>query len=135
MIFTFLNKKILILMIVILLMSPIGAFAFSLGAGGMVPGLPFGGLVIFTLPCSCSANLWVFFAPLHIVGKTIAGPLIYQPGYTTLYGNFAIGVPSTWHLGSYTPLVGNGVCWQYVGTACVVMKNYGLMNKTGTSLP
>lgn len=134
MIFIFLNKKILILMIVILLMSPVGVFAFSLGAGGMVPGLPFGGLVSFTSYCTCSTNLWIWFTPLYPsppLPKT--GALVYQPGYTTLYGNFAIGIPGTWHLGSYTP--GVQVCYYYVGKSCVVMPSYGLMNKTGTGLP
>lgn len=130
------KKKIAVLLLgVFIWIMPINLFAFSLGAGGMVPGLPFGGLVVITLPCTCSKSLWIFFAPLHITGKTIVGPLVYQPGYTTLYGNFAIGIPSTWHLGSYIPVVGNGVCWQYVGQACVVMKNLGLMNKVGTGSP
>lgn len=133
--FTFLNKKILILMIVILLMSPVGTFAFSLGAGGMVPGLPFGGFVIITIPCTCSANLWIYFTPLYPLPLPTTGPLVYQPGYTTLYGNFAIGIPATWHLGSYTPIVGNGVCWINTGPACVPLPNLGLMNKVGTGLP
>ena len=130
------KKKIAVLLLgVFIWITPVNLFAFSLGAGGMIPGLPFGGIVSFTIPCTCSKNLWIWFTPLHISGKTIAGPLIYQPGYTTLYGDFAIGIPGTWHLGSYIPVVGNGVCWQYVGTACVVMPNYGLINKLGTGLP
>lgn len=136
MIFTFLNKKILILMIVILLMSPVGVFAFSLGAGGMVPGLSFGGPVVLILPCTCSASLWIWFAPLHPSPPLPpTGSLIYQPGYTTLYGNFAIGLIATWHLGSYTPVVGNGVCWTETAVACVPIPNLGLMNKVGTGLP
>lgn len=131
--FKFLKKKFLILVIIVLMVVPV--ISFATGVGTFVPGLPFGGFVIFTLPCTCSKSLWIFFDPLHITGKTIVGPLIYQPGYTTLYGDFAIGVPSTWHLGSYKPIVGNGVCWMYVGKACVVMKNFGLMNKVGTGLP
>lgn len=135
MILDFFRKKILVLLIALLLILPIGVFAFTPGPGAFVPGLPFGGLVLFTLPCSCSANLWIWFAPLHLPPKTIVGPLIYQPVYTGLYGDFAIGIPGTWHLGSYIPVVGNGVCWQYVGTACVVMPNLGLINKVGTGLP
>lgn len=137
MVFDFFRKKIFILLSLIIFfwIIPASSSASGLGAGAFVPGLPFGGLVSFTLPCSCSANLWIWFSPLHFPPKTIVGPLIYQPGYTALYGDFAIGIPGTWHLGSYTPVVGNGVCWQYVGEACVVMPNLGLINKVGTGLP
>ncbi|MEK9182001.1 MAG: hypothetical protein AAB781_00220 [Patescibacteria group bacterium] len=133
MIFNFLKKKFAILLIISIWIMPANSFAFSLGAGGMVPGLPFGGLVIVTLPCTCSANLWIWFTPLYPLPLPTAGPLVYQPGYTTLYGDFAIGVPATWHLGSYTP--GIQTCWQYVGITCAPMVNYGLMNKVGTGLP
>lgn len=135
MIFTFLNKKLLILMVAILLISPVGAFAFTPGPGAFVPGLPFGGLVIFSEPCTCSDNLWIWFTPLYPGPLPPAGPLVYQPDFTTLYGNFAIGIPATWHLGSYTPIVGNGACWIDIGGACVPRSNLGLMNKVGTSLP
>lgn len=139
MISNFLKKKFIILLVIFLWITPINSFAFNIGAGGMLPGLPFGGLVIATLPCTCSASLWILFAPLYLspIPGSIAGPLIYQPGYTTLYGNFAIGVPTTWHLGSYIPIVGNGVCWSWIETAgvCVPLSNLGLMNKVGTGLP
>ena len=131
-----LKKKIAVLLLAVFIWTmPVDLFAFSIGAGAYVPGLPFGVLVSLTLPCTCSENLWIWFTPLHLPPKTIAGPLVYQPGYTTLYANFSIGIPGTWHLGSYIPVVGNGVCWMYVGKACVVMKNYGLINKVGTGLP
>jgi len=131
MIYNFFTKKFLILSIILLWVIPVNLFA--IGAGTAVPGLPFGGFVIFTLPCTCSANLWIWFAPLSPLPLPKTGPLVYQPGYTTLYGNFAIGVPATWHLGSYIP--GVQTCWVYVGKACVVLPNYGLMNKVGTGLP
>lgn len=127
------NKKIAILLLAVLMwIAPVNAFAI---VGTMLPGFPFGGIVIVTLPCSCSVNLWIWFSPLYLSPKPglFAGPLVYAPYETTLYGDFAIGVPSTWHLGSYLP--GVQACWQYVGEACVIMKNYGLMNKVGTSLP
>jgi len=129
------KRKIVMLSLAVLIwIMPFNLFAFSIGAGGYVPGLPFGGFVIFTLPCTCSANLWIWFAPLSPLPLPKTGALVYQPGYTTLYGNFAIGIPATWHLGSYVPAAPQ-VCWQYIGTACVLMPNYGLMNKVGTGLP
>lgn len=129
-------KKIIILLVILFWIIPVNSFAFSLGAGGMVPGLPFGGLVSFTVPCICkNANLWIWFTPLAPAPLPPAGALVYQPGYTTLYGNFAIGIPATWHLGSYTPIVGNGTCWIETAVACVPLPNLGLMNKVGTGLP
>lgn len=139
--FSFSNKKFLILMIVILLMSPVGVFAFTPGPGAFVPGLPFGGLVIFSVPCICSANLWIWFAPLYPLPLPPVGPLVYQPGYTTLYGDFAIGITATWHLGSYLPIIGKnptklfGICWIETKTACVPIESFGVMNKVGTGLP
>ena len=132
----FLKKKIVLLLLAVFIwVIPVNSFAFTPGPGAFVPGLPFGGLVIFTLPCTCSANLWIWFAPLAPLPLPPTGPLIYQPGYTTLYGDFAIGIPTTWHLGSYTPIVGNGVCWIETAVACVPLPNLGLMNKVGTGLP
>ena len=124
MIYNFFTKKFLILLMILLWVIPVNLFA--IGAGTAVPGLPFGGFVIFTL--------WIWFAPLSPLPLPKTGALVYQPGYTTLYGDFAIGIPATWHLGSYVPAAPQ-VCWQYVGTACVLMPNYGLMNKVGTGLP
>lgn len=130
------KKRISGLIVVIFLMLPVSSLAFTLGPGAFIPGLPVGGFILVTVPCTCSENLLIVFGPMHPSPPLPkVGALVYQPGYTTLYGNFAIGVPTTWHLGSYIPIVGNGVCWQYVGTACTVMPNYGLINKVGTGLP
>ena len=131
------KKKIAVLLLAVFILTiPGDLFAFRIGAGGLVPGLPFGGPVVLILPCTCSASLWIWFAPLSPSPPLPpTGPLIYQPGYTTLYGNFAIGLMATWHLGSYTPVVGNGVCWEETAIACVPIPNLGLMNKVGTGLP
>ena len=116
--------------------APVNLFAFTLGPGAFIPGLPFGGFVLVTVPCTCSDNLLIVFGPLHPSPPLPkVGALVYQPGYTTLYGDFAIGIPATWHLGSYTPIVGNGVCWIETAVACVPIPNLGLMNKVGTGLP
>lgn len=134
MIFNFLKKKFIILLTISLWVIPINSFVFGFGAGDRVPGLPVGGLVSFTVPCTCSANLWIWFAPLYPSPPLPpTGALVYQPGYTALYGNFAIGVPSTWHLGLYSG--GAQTCWKYSGHSCVLLPSYGLINKVGTSLP
>lgn len=134
--FNFFRKKFLILIIIALWLAPFESFAFSFGAGAFVPGLPFGGWVTLTLPCTCSANLWIWFSPLSPSPPLPpTGPLVFQPGYTTLYGDYAIGIPATWETGSYVPIAGNGACWIDIGPACVPVPNLGLMNKVGTGLP
>ena len=96
-------------------------------------GLPFGGFVVLTLPCTCSANLWFYFTPLSPSPPLPpTGALVYSPYYTRLYSYFAIGVPGSWELGDYVP--GVQTCWEYVGEACISIPSYGLMGKVGTGL-
>ena len=94
-------------------------------------GLPFGGLASFPLPCTCSATLAIWFAPLYLGGPiAITGPLVYSPYSTIPYAYYMIGVPGVWHLGSYLP--GVQACWMYAGVACVPFPTIGLMTKVGT---
>jgi hypothetical protein len=98
-------------------------------------GLPFGGLVSYSLPCTCSGNMWVWFTPLYLGGLVVAtGPVVYSPFSTLLYPYFMIGVPGTWHLGSYIP--GAQSCWMIVpppGVGCVPLPALGVMTKVGTN--
>ena len=99
----------------------------------MVPGLPFGGLVSYSTACTCSVpNLLIWFTPLYLGGPLVTtGPMAYSPFSSRLYANFRIGVPLTWHLGSYIP--GVQACWMIVGTGCAPFPVYGLINKVGTN--
>lgn len=95
--------------------------------------LPFGGMVSYTMACTCSTSiLWIWFTPLYLGGPVvITGPLAYSPFSTLLYGNFNIGVPSKWHLGSYTP--GVQACWMYAVAGCFPLPTIGLIDKVGTN--
>jgi hypothetical protein len=78
-------------------------------------GLPFGGQVVFTLPCTCPATpgaLMIFLAPfLGFGGPLPTAAITYVPIVSQLYAWYSIGVPGTWHLGSYIPGTGNLACW------------------------
>lgn len=106
-------------------------------SSAQVPGLPFGGLVSFSLPCTCSGGLWVWFTPLYLGGPAVlSGPLVYSPFSTMLYAFYMIGVPGTWHLGSYVP--GAQACWIIApppAVGCVPLPSVGVMTKVGTSRP
>ena len=95
--------------------------------------LPFGGIVSFPINCTCApGNIWVWFTPLYLGGPAvIAGPMVYSVYATRLYANFRIGVPSTYHLGSYIP--GVQTCWMYAVVACFPLYSVGLMTKVGTN--
>ena len=94
--------------------------------------LPFGGLVSFSFPCTCSFTLAVWLTPLYLGGPIIlSGPLVYSQYSTILYGNFLIGEPGTWELGSYIP--GVQACWMYYGLTCAPFPTIGVMGEVGTS--
>ena len=96
--------------------------------------MPFGGLSTFSVPCTCSGNLAVWFTPLFLGGPAIvSGFITYSPYSTFEYSNYMAGIPSVWHLGSYLP--GVQACYVYVGVACVPFPTIGLMTQVGTSLP
>lgn len=93
---------------------------------------PFGGLVSFYYPCTCTANLWIWFTPLYLGGPAvITGPMVYSPYATIPYANYQIGIPGTYHLGSYLP--GTQACWMYIGYGCIIWSSVGLMTKVGTN--
>jgi len=107
-------------------------FAFSLPSRASAQGLPFGGLVTAFFPCTCSFTLAVWFTPLYLGGPiVVTGPLVYSPYSTIPYGNFLVGVPGTWEIGSYLP--GAQACWMYAGLTCFPFPVVGLMTKVGTS--
>lgn len=95
---------------------------------------PFGGLSTFSVPCTCSGNIAVWFTPLFLGGPAVVtGFITYSPYATFQYSNYMAGVPSVWHLGSYLP--GVQACYVYVGVACVPFPTLGLMSQVGTGLP
>lgn len=94
--------------------------------------LPFAGIVSYSLSCTCSGTLWIWFSPLYLGGPVVTvGPVVYSPYSTILYGYYNIGVSGKWHLGAYTP--GTQSCSMYIGTGCVTIPAIGVMTKVGTN--
>lgn len=119
------KKALLATLVVMLILSASAAFSSPV-ANAQVP---FGGMRIAFMPCTCSANFLIYlqdFATYKLLR------LIYQPGVSliNLYGNpFA-----TYLLGTYNP--GAGVCKMYAGTGCVDIASDGMLGifpGTGTS--
>lgn len=73
-------------------------------------GLPFGGMVTVSIPCTCSTGMF-----LLTIGPPRGGQFVYQVG-TQAYSNFNLPRVGVWTLGLYVP---GGVCMIYAGKSCV----------------
>ena len=97
--------------------------------------LPFGGFVTLSLPCTCSPGVrLIWFAPFWFGLSSIpsTGALVYVPGVSKLYSWYMIGVPGTWHLGSYIPGMVFS-CWMGVPPVCAPAPSFGQIFMVGTS--
>ena len=101
-----------------------------------VSGLPFGGLDVTMVPCTCTggALMWHFFTPLYLgTAVPTAGALVYFSSGTVLFPYYAL-LPSVWALGFYTPGAGTG-CLIGVAPYCTLLPNLGFISpETGVSL-
>lgn len=99
--------------------------------------LPFGGLVSYTVACTCPGsigNLWILFTPMWFGQIPVTGSLVYVPYTSRLYSWYKIGVSGTYHLGSYEP--GVQACWMTLPTippTCAPLVSAGVITKVGTS--
>lgn len=95
-------------------------------------GLPFGGRIVFALPCFCSFTMWLM---VYNIGS---------PQYTGTYVYTIFTIPHMWYqffrggpyiLGSYVPSGGAG-CYFYVPPfSCVQLHtSKGIITEAGTSL-
>jgi hypothetical protein len=97
------------LFLAVLVVVAVGAYSVIRFTGGQA-GVPFGGRVLNSIPCTCSGNF------LLTVSPPVGGQFVYFPG-TQAFANFNLGPASgMWALGMYTP---GGVCLQFVGKGCV----------------
>ncbi len=110
------------------------AFFFlpSFAYAAIPPLRDFGGLAIFTIPCTCSAATWDWFAPLFLAAVPVTGPVTYVPYATVPFANYTPELPGIGYLGAYMP--GIPACWQYLGVTCVLMPSVGAMAFVGTGL-
>ena len=71
---------------------------------------PFGGRIIFSMPCTCG------YGTLVVLGPPRGGMYIYYPGSSTLYRNYNIFHSGPAGLGMANPTT--GTCLIYAGTTC-----------------
>ena len=127
---TFTSITIIGLAIVISASLVVFAWQKTLPVHAQVGGLPYGGQRLFTLTCTCSANLLEYildYATMNVV------MLVYQPPISILFEEFN---PYGVYLGpgDYNP--GAGACLIYAGTACTQITSTGMMGNapgSGTS--
>lgn len=94
--------------------------------------VPFGGLDVFTVPCTCGfAFNYHWFVPLFLGPAPVSGPLA-APITPNLFA-FYILHPGAWALGFFVPGVQS--CWMYAAVACFPLPVLGTITPyTGTSI-
>lgn len=100
------KKNLLILFLCVFFVLPV----FHRAEAAADPLRPFGGIVAFWLPCTCSMNFIVYLVPPHpVLYPWVTHSLIYQPLVTIPYPfEEFIGEPTAWQLGKFLP--GGGQC-------------------------
>src|SRR3989344_4754183 len=94
--------------------------------------VPFGGLEVFMMPCTCGFTYnYHVFAPLYLGAIPTTGAFSYPMAPTT-YPYFLLH-PGAWALGFFAP--GAQACWMWAGKFCYPLPNMGIISPfTGTSL-
>jgi len=95
--------------------------------------VPFGGLDVFMIPCTCGgAYAWHFFSPLFLGPAPVTGALAVSTVIPLAFPSYYLH-PGAWALGQYTP--GVQACWMYIGYGCAMLSELGVISPfTGTSL-
>ena len=91
-------------------------------------GTDFGGALLFSFFCNCSANWLLTITPLP---PTFATLLTYQTG-SQAFLSYNIPI-TTWLLGKYQ--TGAGICLIYVGTGCADLPSEGMITPFVGSSP
>ncbi len=109
----------------------IGAFAFVIFVllpqqqTNAIGGLPFGGVISFSMYCTCSNNYLV------TVAGPVPGNLVFQPGASSLFAYAQVFRPGPFILGTYAQ---GSACLMYVVVGCVTLTTTGVITMAGTSL-
>ncbi len=102
------------------------------GGAGMASETSFGGLMMFSLMCSCSNDgSSINFLDDYKTNSMLK--LLYKPGQSIIFSNNNITQMMTYELGSYSQ---GGTCSVRVGQYCVDISadgTYGKQPGTGTS--
>jgi len=100
-------------------------------------GLPFGGYVLFSIPCTCSPSFLVFLSPAFINSNVPSfGILTWTPGISIPYKyHISPPAPTSWVLGDYAP--GPTACMWVYGPSCAPppVPTMGTISTYGISMP
>ncbi|MDB5254114.1 MAG: hypothetical protein JWL80_180 [Parcubacteria group bacterium] len=99
-------------------------------------GLPFGGYVGASIPCTCSTGFWIYYPLLYAGSEVPITGALYFPLGAVLYPYYQVGVPTTWELGSYAP--GVSACFVFAANPidpCIFIPAMGTIEYMGTSMP
>jgi hypothetical protein len=124
------KKNIFIICLIVVLLAISFAVGFSVTKSRAIAALDFSGHLVSWLPCTCSASLWLFYAP-NVDQPFPGGALDYSPYSTITYSYYNMMTPGVWHLGQYLPGVQS--CWIYVGAGCAPLPVLGHEIMVGTS--
>jgi len=93
--------------------------------------VPFGGLDVFEIPCTCSPFTFHVFTPLYVASPIpITGAL--AASYTPNLWMYYILHPGAWALGYFVPAA--EACWMYAVAGCFPLPTLGTISPfTGTS--
>ncbi len=135
-------KRFLFFLVLVVFIAPTVTFALSVlpAPFNKMSSIPFGGLSVVVIPCTCSSGIWVQFTPFFLGGMSLpVGALTYRPpptGKSTPYAYYTAGLPKTWHLGEFKPnLPGALTCWIAIGVTCIPLPDLGVINKVGSGIP
>ncbi len=123
---------ILIVVVATFVLSLSSASAQVSGVGGMGQETPFGGLMVFSLMCTCSDDgSSINFLDDYKTSQVLK--LLYKPGQSKIFSNNEITMMMTYELGTYSQ---GDTCSIRAGQYCIDIQadgNYGKQPGTGTS--
>ena len=125
---SFFKKHTLLLSIIFFFVLITTAYVVKIKRSEAALGVPFGGLVLWEYPCTCSPGTIMVYLSLprpglYAVNPTALGPLLFLD---------KVIAPGSWLLGSYAPGVQS--CIMYYGVTCAPFPVLGTITSTGTSL-
>lgn len=98
---------------------------FALPSSVHAIGLPFGGPIIMSIPCTCSLGQFI------VLGPPSVGAYVYQPATSKTFKFGQLYRPGAFLLGNYIP---GHTCLMGVTPYCYAPPAFGTITMVGTSL-
>lgn len=91
------KKHLILILVVLMFFYPL---SFLIPKQAEAISLPFGGIIIFPVPCICSYSLLIHIIP---IGASSPPAVNFIPGVSQLYSFFNLFRPGAYLLGTYGP--------------------------------